>query len=170
MKPHHVENDSANSEVTTEPQRRALEAMSQELVEKLNIMVAEQEKRAREFTALQHSLSALPTAPQIPQLQPQETKPAPQSRPKLPPLPRKEPTPQPNSGRPSDSSFTQPSPRKELPSIPKYSPYDYTGEPHAPRRKPTVIKSDDNKQEEGIGIGTIITIVIIFFIVVAKGC
>lgn len=46
--------------VTTEPQRLALEAMSQDLVKKLNCMVAEQEARAREFAAHQHSLSSLP--------------------------------------------------------------------------------------------------------------
>lgn len=51
---------SPDGRVTTEPQRQALDAMSQELVNKLNVMVAEQEQRAREFAARQHSLSSLP--------------------------------------------------------------------------------------------------------------
>ena len=59
---------SPDERVTTEPQRQALDAMSQELVNKLNIMVAEQEQRAREFAARQHSLSSLPqqTLPPVP--------------------------------------------------------------------------------------------------------
>jgi len=42
--------------------------MSQELVNKLNVMVAEQERRAAEFAAHQHSLSSLPqqTVPSVP--------------------------------------------------------------------------------------------------------
>lgn len=55
--------DAPDTRVTTEPQRRALDIMSQELVNKLNVMVAEQEARAREFAARQHSLSALPQTP-----------------------------------------------------------------------------------------------------------
>ncbi len=51
---------SPDERVTTEPQRQALDTMSQELVNKLNVMVAEQEQRAREFAARQHSLSSLP--------------------------------------------------------------------------------------------------------------
>lgn len=43
-------------------QRRALEEMSQNLLDKLNAMVKEQEQRAREFAERTHSLSSLPEA------------------------------------------------------------------------------------------------------------
>ena len=43
--PGHIDIPHGN-EVTTEPQRLALEAMSRDLVHKLNAMVAEQEQRA----------------------------------------------------------------------------------------------------------------------------
>ena len=49
--------------VSTEPQRLALEEMSRDLVDKLNKMVAEQEERAAQFAAQQHSLSAKPSVP-----------------------------------------------------------------------------------------------------------
>lgn len=160
MKRHHSEPATTHSEVTTEPQRLALEAMSHALVEKLNIMVAEQEKRAQEFTNLQHSLSSLPTTPQIPQVQQAEQTPLPQPKPKLPPVPRKEHAPQQTGNAQS----------KGLPNIPPLDAFDYTGAPRTPRRKPTIIKPQDSTQEEGIGVGTIITVVIIIFIIVAKGC
>ncbi len=41
-------------------QNAALEAMSEQLTYKLGLMIKEQEARAAEFTARQHSLSALP--------------------------------------------------------------------------------------------------------------
>lgn len=54
--------------VDTEPQRRALEEMSQALLGKLEAMVAQQEKRAQDFADTTHSLSSLPgaVATQIP--------------------------------------------------------------------------------------------------------
>ena len=49
--------------VSTEAQRQALEAMSADLVRKLNIMIQEQEQRAREFAATHHSMLPTPAAP-----------------------------------------------------------------------------------------------------------
>lgn len=46
--------------VSTDMQRRALEEMSQHLLNELNAMVEQQERRAREFAARTHSLSSLP--------------------------------------------------------------------------------------------------------------
>lgn len=48
-----------------ERQRRELELMSQQLLERLNAMVVEQERRAAEFAAGTHSLSHLPVKPQL---------------------------------------------------------------------------------------------------------
>lgn len=52
----------------SESQRKALEEMSQNLLTKLNLMVAEQEERAREFARSTHSLSALPQQVELPKL------------------------------------------------------------------------------------------------------
>lgn len=49
--------------VSTEPQRQALNAMSRDLTDKLNLMIAEQEARVLQFTSIQHSTSILPVAP-----------------------------------------------------------------------------------------------------------
>lgn len=49
--------------VTTEPQRQALNAMSRDLTDKLNAMIAEQEARVLQFTSIQHSASIVPAAP-----------------------------------------------------------------------------------------------------------
>lgn len=66
-------------DVTTEPQRRALEEMSQALTDKLHAMVAEQEQRIRDFAAQHQSQSPLPWMPE-------ET--APQEIPAPAPLPQ----------------------------------------------------------------------------------
>ena len=78
--------------VSTEAQRLALEAMSAELVHKLNIMIQEQEKRAREFAALHHSTLPTPavpvlTQPQSPAPIPEPAKPSPVYAPVTPPPP-----------------------------------------------------------------------------------
>ena len=44
----------------TEAQKKALEEMSAALLEKLHVMVKEQEERVREFAERTHSLSSLP--------------------------------------------------------------------------------------------------------------
>lgn len=49
--------------VTTEPQLQALNAMSRDLTDKLNAMIAEQEARVLQFTSVQHSASIAPAAP-----------------------------------------------------------------------------------------------------------
>ena len=49
-----------NEEDRTEPQRKALEEMSRQLLERLNTMVMEQESRAHDFAQRSHSLSPLP--------------------------------------------------------------------------------------------------------------
>lgn len=159
MKRHTPKTDATAPEVTTEPQRLALEAMSHELVEKLNIMVAEQEKRAREFTNLKHSLSALPSAPELSQTS-QTPEPQRNTAPKhkLPPVPR--PLPEQPVYTPKEES--------PLPPIPPY--HSAPSEARSHRRKPTVIKGTESQKEEGIGIGTIITVLIIVFMLVAKGC
>lgn len=158
----------SSSDVTTEPQRLALEAMSQELVQKLNIMVAEQEKRAREFSSMQHSLSSLPTVVQTPQVD--NTPVTPQA------------TPYKHSRKAKPQKVYQhavpPAPyppipsTPELPEIPQYFNVNYPTpeQTKQTRRTPVVIKGSENKKEEGIGVGTIVTILVVLFIILAKGC
>ena len=62
-----------------EQQRKALEEMSQRLLDKLDAMVAEQEARAKEFAERSHSLSSLPQGISLPELPsvPQQSVPTP---------------------------------------------------------------------------------------------
>lgn len=50
-------------EVSTEAQRQALDAMSEELVQKLNRMIEEQDARVKAFAVQNPSLSSLPVTP-----------------------------------------------------------------------------------------------------------
>lgn len=87
--------------VSTDAQRMALEAMSAQLVHKLNAMISEQEERARLFAEQHHSLLSVPqpvtpTAPVIPQPVPQSTDvttAAPETAPTYIPVPPKPPQP-----------------------------------------------------------------------------
>lgn len=133
--------------VSTEPQRRVLDAMSEDLVRKLHAMVAEQEARAREFAAHQHSLSSLPNL--------QQTFPLPES-PAISPMPEQLPRP---------GTITN------GPRIPKrLHPRKETQQAHSPTPdwdaafNPPSAPSKQNK-ESGIGAGTIITCIIIFLII-----
>ncbi|MBQ4593356.1 MAG: hypothetical protein IJA81_01850 [Akkermansia sp.] len=149
-------------QVTTEPQRLALEAMSQDLVKKLNCMVAEQEARAREFAAHQHSLSSLPV--QTPPVAPTTT----YHKPKQKHYHKHTAPPQPPTYTPPTYTQTIQTPASSytdtyLPPVPSASP--------APRKKtPTVIGGRKKKEEEGVGVGTIITIIFIVFILMSRGC
>lgn len=95
--------------VSTEPQRLALEAMSAQLVHKLNAMIREQEERVRIFAEQHHATTPLPQQftpsttppqpepapgapqPQVQQAPPPATRPVFQSAPVRPqrPAPRK---------------------------------------------------------------------------------
>lgn len=64
-------------EVSTEAQRQALDAMSEELVQKLNRMIEEQDARVKAFAVQNPSLSSLPVTPDpivLPQVPPQQQK------------------------------------------------------------------------------------------------
>lgn len=52
--------DDSQQHVSTESQRLALEAMSAQLVHKLNAMIREQEERARKFAEQHHSTLPVP--------------------------------------------------------------------------------------------------------------
>ncbi len=177
------------NEVTTEPQKQALEAMSNDLVHKLNAMVAEQERRAHDFAAQQHSLSSLPTyslpevtAPQLPEA-PLPPEPQPTSYRPEAPAPQQEKAAH-RAPLPPSAAFRRKveAPGPNLPQVPPPPPADSNkprtffntnpwSSPAPPRKTPTIIRDTQGEQSEGsIGAGTIATILIIIFILILQGC
>lgn len=170
-------------EVTTEPQRLALEAMSRDLVEKLNAMVAEQEQRAQDFAAHQHSLSSLPAqmTPELTRLEMPEAPSLTKIQPEAPTATRgvkarmgtQQATPQPQA---------QKADPKKLPPVPTpqahqkqaewqpYGPQSQAERNSSPYRMPTIIREPKEKQEGTIGAGTISFIIVIILIILMHGC
>lgn len=74
-------------EVSTEAQRQALDAMSEELVQKLNRMIEEQDARVKEFAVQNPSLSSLPATPE-PIALPRQAAPKQPAQPQLPSVPK----------------------------------------------------------------------------------
>ena len=74
-------------EVSTEAQRQALDAMSEELVQKLNRMIEEQDARVKEFAVQNPSLSSLPATPD-PIALPRQAAPQQPAQPQLPSVPK----------------------------------------------------------------------------------
>lgn len=145
----------------TEAQRKALEEMSDQLLQRLNSMVAEQEARAAEFAARTHSLSALPEL-----TQPQETPgiPTTGSRPTVSPLPQ-QPAPQ-TFAQPSHTEPAQPA-IKIPPLVRKKAEPEPAPEPPRPIRRPA--PQQKKTEESSIGAGTLIIIVCIIYALI-KSC
>lgn len=112
---------NADQNVSTEAQRQALEEMSNELVRKLNLMIQEQEQRAREFAATHHSTLPTPAAPvlNIPAPEPVAKAPAPATvyapAPPPPPVSRREQHPSPKREQPTRCSAPSPGAKKTKP-------------------------------------------------------
>ena len=129
-------------EVSTETQRQALDAMSEELVQKLNRMIEEQDARVREFAVQNPSLSSLPATPDpivLPQREPPQV-------PQKPVVPRPaalptEPVP---VGRPI------PNPPVPAPSRPK------------PKRQRQVAP---NQEEKSSNIGSWVFFIVVVLII-----
>lgn len=136
--------------VTTEPQRLALERMSAQLIHNLNVMIAEQEERVRIFAEQHHSPSPLPQHP------------APE---KLPEPPSVAPVPEPEPAKPLVAKFKAIA-RRNVPPLVTSSP----NEQPQPQPRPIPVistprKTTESKEESSIGVGTIVTfIVIILFL------
>lgn len=155
-------------DVTTEPQRLALEAMSRELVEKLNAMVAEQERRAHEFAAQQHSLSSLPafTLPEVQQGATQSVpeQPLPQPHGIKAHLPQQPPTKAP-------ALPDVPAPRQLKKSTGWDDPWKGTTDSDSEYKMPTIIRdTSEDKKSGSIGAGTISIIIFIIFVLIMRGC
>ena len=112
---------NADQNVSTEAQRQALEEMSNELVRRLNLMIQEQEQRAREFAATHHSTLPTPAAPvlNIPAPEPVAKAPAPATvyapAPPPPPVTRREQHPSPKREQPTRCSAPSPGAKKTKP-------------------------------------------------------
>lgn len=136
--------------VTTEPQRLALERMSAQLIHNLNVMIAEQEERVRIFAEQHHSPSPLPQHP-TPE--------------KLPEPPSVAPIPEPEPAKPLVAKFKAIA-RRNVPPLVTSSP----NEQPQPQPRPIPVistprKTTESKEESSIGVGTIVTfIVIILFL------
>lgn len=155
-------------EVTTEPQRLALEAMSHDLVVKLNAMVAEQERRAQEFAAQQHSLSSIPNLniPQFPSA-PQ------QHQPNLPEVPQQNNSTayQQEQGYPQTITNGPNLPRKKYTQARPSQQWDDPWKETKTPKMPTVIRDPENENKQSsIGAGTIATIIFVIFALVMHGC
>lgn len=142
-------------QVSTEPQRIALERMSAELVHKLNVMIAEQEERARRFAEQHHSTVPVPQnhTPTVTGFTP-PTVPAP-TQAQTPA--RQRPLPPP------------PATRREEPRL-RHHEYDTRGESTPSPLRIGPKKKTEKPQEEGnIGMGMII-FSIIGIIMLLRAC
>ena len=135
--------------VSTEAQRLALEAMSAQLVHKLNAMISEQEERVRIFSEQHHSTLPVPQVPK-PELVSQ-----------IPQQSEQEPQPVVHSSfytAPARAQVTPPPPATRKPANNNWQ-LDYPA-PTNTEKKPQRIgpkKNTAKKEEEGnIGIGMII--------------
>lgn len=165
--------------MSTEPQRQALEAMSQDLVAKLNAMVAEQEQRAHEFALQQHSLSSLPT-----QTLPEISAPALPEISSVPPIQPSETSVQQQAQGVYGRLYRQEAPSNtngpDLPQVPRavsHSRYQqrsaqqHTHNSSRDYRMPTVIRdAASDKKEGGLSAGTVTIIIFVLFVFILHGC
>lgn len=139
-------------------QRRSLDVMSAQLTHNLNMMIAEQEQRVREF-ASQHPTTPVPGAPKqsVTWQRPAEPAPAQHPHPVAAPTTTWQPPTPPTQPRPSVPTQQTPPP---LPKKKKASqlPPDFTP-PTSPDRW-----RQSEKKEGQIGPGCIITIIVVVLI------
>ncbi len=163
----HEHEDHNLPDVSTEPQRQALDEMSRQLMERLNIMVEEQHERARAFAATQHSLSHLPgqtnSSPELP--------PPPAPLPTNVPgfsLPQVPASPAPRAKRKKNPPVLPPHPAR--PKVPQEfdtpAPAEEAGRADWLRKLPGAAKAAAKKEGEESGCGTFPTIVAIAIIVI----
>lgn len=153
------ETEPQQQEVSTEPQRIALELMSAELVHKLNLMIAEQEERVRIFAEQHHSQSPFPEqghATLLPEHPVTATPDEPQAE---------EPLPTPK--KPLVAKFKSIA-RRTLPTVPAADEASSSPTIQNTKKFPTIQAprhTTEEKEESKIGVGTIIgAVVIILFL------
>lgn len=139
-------------EVSTEAQRQALDTMSEELVQKLNRMIEEQDARVKEFAVQNPSLSSLPVTPDPIVL------PHPAMQPQQPSVPK----PAATAAEQLPEEYQRPQAKErrvEMPEKPRQTPPVPELKRPKPKRQRQVAPNQEEKQSSGIGSW-------IFFIVV----
>ena len=145
-------------EVSTEAQRQALDAMSEELVQKLNRMIEEQDARVKEFAVQNPSLSSLPATPD-PIALPRQAVPQQPAQPQLPSVPKPSSAVTPTVEEKLDEYDRQwAREKREQPAQPQPPPVPAVTRPK-PKRQRQISPNPEEKQGPNIGSW-------IFFIVV----
>lgn len=148
--------DSETDFEGTEAQRKALEEMSQQLLDRLNSMVDQQEARAREFAERTHSLSSLPEQVQLPQMPSTPDSRSPQEPSIAPPTPapaakKAQHVPPPPQARRVDTT-----PRAAAPAEP--------AQPRVVRTPKRPAAAKNQEEDSKVGLGTLVTIGGIIFV------
>ncbi|MCQ2365476.1 MAG: hypothetical protein MJ051_08010 [Akkermansia sp.] len=144
---------SVEQDVSTEAQRQALDAMSADLISKLNSMIEEQNARVQTF------------ATQYPQQAEQMQE---QMQQQTAPTPAPAPAPQPEAPQPETVAYRQtPRLQKSVTPPPVAKPRTETPPPvrmqHAPA-KPKTVAPAKGKDESSIGCGKLIVIIAVIVI------
>lgn len=158
QQPYSDHESTTEEQVTTEPQRLALEAMSKELVDKLHAMVEEQQQRARVFAEQQHSLSSLPSThtPAVPSA----------------PVHAAPPVVEAYDYHQQEYEYSNLPPLPPIPPAPRaaYTPKPTPPPVSKPRKPAKVVREQQDETEGNIGAGTIIFILAVVFIIFSRGC
>lgn len=140
--------DQNPQEVSTESQRLALEAMSANLVHKLNAMISEQEARAHAFAAQHHSTLPTPQPLNLPVTQPQ---------------PAAAPTPQPSARKRTAEAIPPPPARTAIWEPPSFQPSP------KPVRRAKPSKAQQQPEENNIGFG-MVAFAVVGIIMLIRSC
>lgn len=147
----------------TEPQRRALEEMSQALLERLNVMVREQEERAQDFAQRTHSLSALPEVPVPPEVPYERVEAEPEVKYEQVAA---EPEVREPRKKAAHAAVQVPPLVRKMVAPEKEKPAYREPAPAAPRR---VVQPKKKEEEGSVGAGVIVTIIGVL-IVLLRSC
>ena len=148
-------------EVSTEAQRQALDAMSEELVQKLNRMIEEQDARVKEFAVQNPSLSSLPATPD-PIALPRQAAPKQPAQPQLPSVP-KPPAVTPTVEEKLDEYDRQwAREKREQPAQPQPPPVPAVTRPKTKRQRQI---SPNPEEKQGPNIGSWIFFIVVVLII-----
>lgn len=163
--------------IDLEAQSKELDAMSQALLSRLNVMVEEQERRASEFADKTHSLSSLPEVTPIPQVQEAPTlaaaQPLPEVAPVTPPPARKVQPP------PTVAKKVAPPPTSRSTAVPQPPASARTSSHDEGKRKvpkamnwlENMANRDNGGEEERSPVsGNMIVIILIIGIFILRSC
>lgn len=150
-------------EVSTEAQRQALDAMSEELVQKLNRMIEEQDARVKEFAVQNPSLSSLPATPD-PIALPRQAAPQQPAQPQLPSVPKPSSAVTPTVEEKRDEYDRQwAREKREQPAQPQPPPVPAFNRPK-PKRQRQISPNPEEKQGPNIGSWVFFIVVVLIIL------